>query len=120
MFNSSVKPDPPQNVTVDSKSSGVVNISWESGFDEKNVNQNYTVEISQDNQTFRDAVCQGSLSNSACVVSSSFTSVSLQGLFPWTTYYIRVFAKRKHCRTSNSSSVINVATDEEGTLWLFK
>ena len=115
VFNSAVAPDPPFNVTVDSKSSRVVNISWMAGFDGNSAILNYTVKISEDNQNFRNTVCQGSLSNSACVLSNSFTSASLENLLPWTTYYIRVFA-RNLIGTSTGSSVVNTTTDEEGTI----
>ncbi|XP_078352756.1 protein sidekick-1-like [Oculina patagonica] len=105
-------PDPPLNVTVDSKSSRVVNISWVAGFHGNSAIQNYTVKISEDNQTFGDALCQGSLSGSSCVVPSSSTSASLGNLSPFTTYYIKVFA-RNAVGTSNSSPVVSVTTDEE-------
>ena len=103
-------PDPPFNVTVDSKGSRVVNISWVAGFDRF---LNYTVKISEDNQNFSDTVCRGSLSDNSCVLSNLSTSASLSSLSPWTTYFIRVFA-RNVAGTSNSSSVVNVTTDEEG------
>ncbi|KAJ7386412.1 hypothetical protein OS493_008536 [Desmophyllum pertusum] len=105
-------PDPPFNVTVDAKGSRVVNISWMAGFDGNSAILNYTVKISEDNQNFRNTVCQGSLSNSACVLSNSFTSASLKNLLPWTTYYIQVFA-RNIIGTSTGSSVVNTTTDEE-------
>ncbi|XP_078355116.1 protein sidekick-1-like isoform X18 [Oculina patagonica] len=107
-----VVPDPPLNVTVDSKSSRVVTISWMAGFNGNSAIQNYTVKISEGNQTFGEAVCQGSLPSSSCVVPSSSTSASLSNLFPWTTYYIRVFA-RNIVGTSDSSTVVSVTTDEE-------
>ena len=114
-----MEPHPPLNVTVDWKSSRVVNISWVAGFNGNSAIQNYIVEISEDNQNFGDAVCQGSLSNSSCIVPSSSTSASLTSLSPWTTYFIRVSA-RNIVGTSNSSSIVNITTDEEGTFWLFK
>ncbi|KAJ7386419.1 hypothetical protein OS493_008543 [Desmophyllum pertusum] len=107
--------EPPFNVTVNSKSSRMVNISWMAGFDWNSAILNYTVKISVDNQNFRDTVCQGSLSNGACVLSNSLTSASLVNLFPWTTYFIKVFA-RNIIGTSTGSSVVNTTTDEEGTL----
>ncbi|KAL9951225.1 hypothetical protein ACROYT_G043849 [Oculina patagonica] len=112
VFNTTVVPDPPLNVTVDSKSSRVVTISWMAGFNGNSAIQNYTVKISEGNQTFGEAVCQGSLPSSSCVVPSSSTSASLSNLFPWTTYYIRVFA-RNIVGTSDSSTVVSVTTDEE-------
>ena len=115
LFNSLVVPDPPQNITVDTKGSRVVNISWTAGFDGNSAIENYTVEISEHDQIFNDVVCQGTLSSSACVVSSLFTTASLTGLFPWTTYNIRVFARNKIGR-SNSSHILNVTTDEAGML----
>ena len=115
VFNFAVVPDPPNNVIVDSKGSRVVNISWMAGFDGNSAIQKYTVEISEDNQTFGDVMCHSSLLSNACVVSS--TSASLL-LFPATAYYIRVFAA--NAVGNGSSSVVTVTTDEEGALWLFK
>ena len=104
------------NLSVDSKSSRVVNISWIAGFDGNNEIQNYTVKRSKDNQEFVDAVCQESLSDSSCVVTS--TSASFGNLSPWTTYYFKVFAKNM-VGTSDGSSVVNVTTDEEGALRVY-
>ena len=114
-FNSLVVPDPPQNITVDTKGSRVVNISWTAGFDGNSAIEKYTIEIRELDQIFKDVVCQGSLSSSACVVSSLSTTASLTGLFPWTSYNIRVFARNKIGR-SNSSPILNVTTDEAGML----
>ena len=112
-INSTVKPNPPLNVSVDSKSSRVVNISWIAGFDGNSAIQDYTVTRSLDNVTFVDAVCQGSLdlSHSSCVVSS--TSASFRNLLPWTTYYFKVFA-RNIVGISDGSPVVHTTTDEEG------
>ena len=110
-INSTVKPKAPLNVSVDSKSSREVNISWIAGFDGNSAIQDYTVKRSLDNVTFVDAVCQGSLSNSSCVVSS--TSASFRNLLPWTTYYFKVFA-RNIVGISDGSPVVNTTTDEEG------
>ena len=118
LFNSTVVPDPPHTLMVDFNDSRVVNISWTAGFDGKSPIENYTVEISQYNQIFKSVVCQGSLSSSACVVSSSSTNTSLTGLLPWTTYNIRVFATNAIGK-SNSSQILIVTTDEEGTCMLF-
>ena len=107
-------PSPPQNVTVVSQSSRVVNISWTAGFDGNSDILNYTVETSEDNQNFIAAVCQG-LSSSACVVSSSFTSASLTGLHPGRAYNIRVFATNK-VGPGAASSAVNTTTDEECTV----
>ena len=97
-----------------SKSSRVVNISWTAGFDGNSAITNYKTEISAHDQTsFRDVFCQGSLSRSSCVISSSFTRASLNGLLPWTTYFVRVFA-RNVVGSSVSSSLLNVTTNEEG------
>jgi len=106
-----VKPKAPLNVSVDSKSSREVNISWIAGFDGNSAIQDYTVKRSLDNVTFVDAVCQGSLSNSSCVVSS--TSASFRNLLPWTTYYFKVFA-RNIVGISHGSPVVHTTTDEEG------
>ena len=116
MLNFAVIPDPPQTLAVDSKGSRMANVSWMAGFDGNSAIQNYTVEISEDNRAFGDVMCHRSLLNGSCVVSS--TSASLTGLFPATTYYIRVFATNPV--GSGSSSVAIVTTDEEGALWLFK
>ena len=91
----------------------MVNISWTAGFDGNSAIQNYTVEISEDNQAFGDVMCHRSLLNGSCVVSS--TSASLTGLFRATKYYIRVFAT--NADGSGSSSVAIVTTDEEGAIW---
>ena len=91
--------------------SQTVNVSWTAGFDGNSDILSYTVEISEDSQSFTNATCQGS---NACVVSNSSTSASLEDLFPWTTYYIRVFATNA-VGQSNKSSVVNTTTDEEGT-----
>ncbi|PFX14115.1 Down syndrome cell adhesion molecule-like [Stylophora pistillata] len=106
-------PKAPKYVRVVSKSSRVVNISWTAGFNGNSAITNYTVEISEHNQmSFRDAACQGSLSRSSCVISSPFTSASLYGLLPWTTYFVRVFA-RNMVGSSIGSSLVNVTTNEE-------
>ena len=105
-------PRPPENVTVITKTSRVVNMSWTPGFNGNSDILNYTVEISTDNQTFTEARCQG-LSSSGCVVSSTFTSASLVDLHPGRTYYIRMFATNK-VGVSSVSSVITTTTDEEG------
>ena len=107
-------PNSPENVTVISKTSRVVTISWTRGFNGNSDILNYTVEISTDNQTFGEVTCQR-LSSSGCVASScSFTRVSIEGLHPGRTYYIRVFATNK-VGSSTTSSVITTTTDEEGT-----
>jgi len=112
-----VVPSSPENVTVISKTSRVVNISWTPGFNGNSNILNYTVEISRNDQTFGEATCQG-LSSSACVVSScSLTRVFIEGLHPGRTYYIRVFATNK-VGSSTASSVITTTTDEEGTKML--
>ena len=110
-------PNSPENVTVISKTSRVVTISWTRGFNGNSDILNYTVEISTDNQTFGRVTCQR-LSSSGCVASScSFTRVSIEGLHPGRTYYIRVFATNK-VGSSTTSSVITTTTDEEGTKML--
>ena len=111
-----VVPEPPQGVSVDSKRSRAIHISWRAGFDGNSEILNYTVEISEDNQTFSGAKCQG-LSSGACVVSGNSTSASLEDLHPWKTYYIRVFATNK-VGSGPRSSVINTTTDEEGMFTL--
>ena len=106
-------------MTVDSKTSRVVNISWVAGFDGRSPILNYTVKMSEDNQNYSNTVCQGSLSDNSCVLSNLSTSASLESLSPWTTYSIIVFA-RNVAGTSNSSSVVNVTTDEEGIVHSLK
>ena len=108
-------PDPPKDVEVITRGSREVNISWTAGFDGNSAIQNYTVEIGRDKQTFRDAICQGTLSKNNCVIYS--TRVSIKDLLPWTTYYLRVFVTNI-IGSSNHSSVVNVTTDEEGALFL--
>jgi len=102
------------DVALVSKSSQVVNISWNAAFDGNSEIQNYTVKRSLDNQEFVDAVCKGSLSVTSCVVTS--TSASFGNLLPWTLYYFKVFA-RNVVGTSNGSSVVNATTEEEGAVW---
>ena len=109
-------PDPPTDVKVISRGSRKLNISWTAGFNRNSAIQNYTVEISEDRQTFRYAICQGTLLVNGCVIYA--TRVSIKELFPWTTYYLRVFA-RNMIGSSNYSSVVNVTTDEEGALFSF-
>ncbi|XP_022799391.1 neogenin-like [Stylophora pistillata] len=103
-------PDPPKDFKVILRGSRSVNISWINGFNGNSAIQNYTVEISEDGQKFRDAICQGTLSVNACVIHT--TRVSIKELFPWTIYYLRVFA-RNIIGSSNRSLIINVTTDEE-------
>ena len=110
-------PNSPENVTVISKTSRVVTISWTRGFNGNSDILNYTVEISTDNQTFGEVTFQR-LSSSGCVASScSLTRVSIEGLHPGRTYNMRVFATNK-VGSSTTSSVITITTDEEGTKML--
>ena len=113
LINSTVEPKPPVNVVVDSKTSRVVNISWIPDFDGNSAIQNYTVKRSLDDEEFLDADCQGSLSSSSCVVSS--TIASFANLSPWTTYYFKVFA-RNMVGSSGGSSVASATTDQEGAV----
>ena len=108
-------PDPPKDVKVISRASREVNVSWTAGSNGNSAIQNYTVEIREDKQNFRDAICQGTLLNNNCVTYS--TRVSIKELFPWTTYYLRVFA-RNMIGISHYSPIVNVTTDEEGALFL--
>ena len=116
MFKFTVRPDPPENVSIVSKTSRAVNVSWFPGFDGNSDILNYTVEISKDNQTFTDAKCQG-LSSSPCVVPSSSISAFLKDLHPGRKYYLKVFASNK-VGQSAASLVVNTITDEEGTVHL--
>ncbi|XP_068677582.1 protein sidekick-1-like isoform X3 [Montipora foliosa] len=106
-----VKPDPPRNVTIESKTSRTITISWISGFDGNSEISSYTVEISEDNQNFGDGYCQG-LSNTSCTVSGLITKATLEGLHPGRMYYLRVFANNT-VGQSEASSVVNETTDEE-------
>lgn len=72
------------------------------------------MKINLDNQEFVDAVCQGSLSDSSCVVSG--TSASFGNLSPWTLYYFKGFA-RNMIGTSGGNPVVNTTIDEEGALY---
>ena len=110
---STVKPDPPQNVTIESKTSRTITISWKSGYDGNSEITSYTVEISDNGLNFSDANCQG-WPNNSCNVSGLYTNATLEGLRPYTTYFIRVFADNKVGR-SDASSVVETVTDEEGT-----
>ncbi|XP_068726145.1 protein sidekick-1-like [Montipora capricornis] len=106
-----VKPDPPKSVIIASKTSRTITISWKSGFDGNSEVSSYTVEISEDNQNFRDGYCQG-LSNSSCRVLGLITNATLEGLHPGRLYYVRVFANNK-VGQSEASSIVNATTDEE-------
>ena len=116
MFNSTVRPDPPESVSIVSKTSRGVTVSWTLGFDGNSDILNYTVRISEDNQNFRDAKCQG-LSSGACVLPTSSTSASLEDLRPGRIYFFKVFASNK-VGQSAESSVVNTTTDEEGIVHL--
>ena len=114
-------------MTIESKTSRTITISWISGFDGNSEISSYTVEISEDNQNFGDGYCQG-LSNSSCRVSGLITKATLEGLHPGLMYYLRVFANNT-VGQSEASSVVNETTDEEGTCtpscnnnfnWLFQ
>ena len=111
--NSTVKPDPPQNVAIESQTFRTITISWKSGFDGNSEITSYTVEIRDNGSNFSDANCQGWFNNS-CTVSGLDTNATLEGLSPNTTYFIRVFADNKVGR-SDASSVVETVTDEEGT-----
>ena len=111
--NSTVKPEPPQNVTIESKTFRTITISWKSGFDGNSEITSYTVEISDNGLNFGDANCQG-WPNNSCNVSGLYTNATLEGLSPNTTYFIRVLAANR-VGQSNASSVVKTVTDEEGT-----
>lgn len=102
VFSFPVVPEAPADVKLVTKGSKTVDISWMAGF--KRI----------DKENFSDVGCQGTLSNGSCVLSNSSTSASLTGLFPFTKYFIRVFATNA-VGSSKSSSIVNVTTDEEGT-----
>ena len=111
--DSTVKPDPPQDVTIESQTSRTITISWKSGFDGNSEITFYTVEISDNGLNFSDANCQG-WSNNWCTVSGLDTNATLEGLRPYTTYFIRVLAANR-VGQSNASSELKTVTDEEGT-----
>ncbi|XP_022810551.1 protein sidekick-1-like isoform X3 [Stylophora pistillata] len=105
-------PDPPNDVKVVTKGSRMANISWTAAFNGNSAIQNYTVEIREVTENFRDVYCQGTVSIGTCVVSSSSTTASLTGLLPFRKYFARVFATNAVGR-SNSSSIVTVTTNEE-------
>lgn len=109
-----MEPNPPLNVVVVSKSSRIVNISWFPGFNGNSAIQDYRVEISPDNAERLGDVCQGSLSDSSCIVTN--TSASFGNLLPWTIYSFKVFA-RNEVGLSDGSTVVNATTEEEGAVW---
>ena len=111
-LNSTVKPDPPQNVTIESKTSRTITISWKSGFNGNSEIISYTVTISDNGLNFSDANCQG-WSNGSCTVSGLDTNATLEGLRPFTMYFLRVYADNK-VGQSDASSVVDTVTDEEG------
>ena len=113
IVNSTVKPDPPQNVTIESQTSRTITISWKSGFDGNSEITSYTVEISDNGLNFSEANCQG-WPNNSCTVSGLDTNATLEGLLPYTTYFLRVFAVNK-VGQSDASSEVHEVTDEEGT-----
>ena len=100
-------------MTIESQTSRTIAISWKSGFDGNSEITSYTVEISDNGLNFSDANCQG-WPNNSCNVSGLDTNATLEGLRPYTTYFIRVFADNKVGR-SDASSVVETGTDEEGT-----
>ena len=95
VFSFPVVPKAPADVKLVTKGSKTVDISWMAGFKRNSTIQNYTVEIGIDKENFSDVGCQGTFSNGSCVLSNSSTSASLTGLFPFTKYFIRVFAKKR-------------------------
>ena len=112
-FNSTVKPDPPQNVTIESQTFRTITISWKSGFDGNSEITSYTVEIGDNGVNFSYANCQG-WPNNSCKILGFYTNATNEGLRPNTTYFIRVFADNNVSR-SDASSVVKTVTDEEGT-----
>ena len=111
--NSTVKPNPPQGVTIESKTSRTITISWKSGFSGNSEINSYSVEIRDNGLNFSDAYCQG-WSDNSCTVSGLDTNATLEGLLPHTMYFLRVFADNKVGR-SDASSEVHALTDEEGT-----
>ena len=98
---------------IESKTSRTITISWKSAFDGNSEIISYTVEISDNGSDFGDANCQG-WSNNSCTVSGLDTNATLEGLRPFTRYFMRVFADNK-IDQSEASSVVETITDEEGT-----
>ena len=98
---------------ISSTTSRTLTVSWSAGFNGNSEIISYKVNISQDNQTFEDVSCQGSLNDSSCTVPGVVTNVTLKDLHPFTMYYLRVFAVNK-IGQSESSEVVNASTGEEG------
>ena len=71
------------------------------------------MEISDNGLNFSDVNCQG-WSNDSCTVSGLDTNATLEGLRPYTMYFLTVFADNK-VGQSDASSEVYVVTDEEGT-----
>ena len=100
-------------MTIESKTSRTITISWTSGFSGNSEITSFIVEISDNGLNFSVANCQG-WSNNSCNVSGLYTNATLEGLLPYTTYFLMVFAVNK-VGQSDASSEVHVVTDEEGT-----
>ena len=101
-------------MAIESKTSRTITVSWKPGFNGNSEIISYTVRISENDFNYRDANCQG-WSNSSCTVSGLDTNATLEGLRPFTTYFLRVYAGNK-VGQSDESSEVKTVTDEEGKL----
>ena len=106
-------PDPPENVSLVSKSSRSVNISWSDGFNGNSAILDYKATVTSKGQALENVTCDGIVSADGCNVTSK--TVHIGGLHPFTEYQIKVVA-RNNVGLSKGSPLLNVTTDEEGKL----
>ena len=99
-------------MTIESKTSRTITVSWKPGFNGNSKIISHNVTISDNGSSFSDANCQG-WSNGSCTVSGLDTNATLEGLRPFTMYFLRVYAVNK-VGQSDASSVVDTVTDEEG------
>ena len=99
-------------MSIESKTSRTITVSWKPGFNGNSEIISYTVKISDNGLNFSEANCQG-LSNSSCTVSGLDTNATLEGLRPFTKYFLKVYADNK-VGQSDASSEVKTVTDEEG------
>ena len=104
-------------MAIESKTSRTITISWKPGFNGNSEIISYTVKISDNGLNFSEANCQG-WSNSSCTVSSLDTNATLEGLRPFTKYFLKVYADNK-VGQSDASAEVKTVTDEEGTSLFF-
>ena len=104
-------------MAIESKTSRTITVSWKPGFNGNSEIISYAVKISDNGLNFSDANCQG-WSNNSCTVSGLDTNATLEGLLPFTTYFLRVYADNK-VGQSDESSQVKTVTDEEGKLLVY-